>query len=244
MLMLTFSISPVLAWGVTAPHGLDGVNLLRGGNYRFACLVYTYGIDEPVSIDFAFENIDPLEVIWDPSPPFLQPGNVRVSYTFNISVPNDAPVGEYYIMMWVRGIDSGIHFTVWVVGPPDLQVLLPEDVTYITSCVPLNFTVDTETNWLGYSLDNEPNVTIAGNTTIQGLSDGSHHVTVYATEPVLFSQGASEKVFFTVRSNTPVGGEWTPTNGLQLSAPLISLVATVAIAVSFVGVRRVKKRQD
>ena len=40
----------------------------------------------------------------------------------------------------------------------------------------------------------------------------------------------------------PVGGEWAPTNMLQLIVP--SLTLTMAIAASFVGIKRIKKRQD
>lgn len=42
----------------------------------------------------------------------------------------------------------------------------------------------------------------------------------------------------------PVGGITVPTNKVQRLTPLTSLAVTVAIAASFVGIRRIKKRQD
>jgi len=44
---------------------------------------------------------------------------------------------------------------------------------------------------------------------------------------------------------TPVGGEWIPINKLQMMAPLIgwASLATILTA-TFIGVKRIKKRQD
>jgi hypothetical protein len=42
----------------------------------------------------------------------------------------------------------------------------------------------------------------------------------------------------------PVGGEWVPMNKLELLAPWTGLALTIAIAASFVWVRRIKKRQN
>jgi len=61
----------------------------------------------------------------------------------------------------------------------------------------LSFTVGKETSWLGYSLDNQANVTISGNTTITGLSEGSHSLIVYANSTA-GNMGASQTVNFAV----------------------------------------------
>jgi hypothetical protein len=116
--------------------------------------------------------------------------------------------------------------------------LSPENVTYTASSVPLNFTVDTPTSWIGYSLDGEANVTIAGNNTLSGLTDGSHTIVVYATEPLLSSEGISGLMHFTVRSTIPIGGEWVPINTSQILAPLMtSIVLMTILTTSFVYVR-------
>jgi hypothetical protein len=61
----------------------------------------------------------------------------------------------------------------------------------------LSFTVDSEARWVGYSLDNQANVTVTGDVVLGDLSFGSHNVTVYA-EDAAGNMGASETLFFTV----------------------------------------------
>lgn len=78
-----------------------------------------------------------------------------------------------------------------------IMVLSPENVTYSATSVPLNLVVSGPVSWLGYSLDLQSTVILAGNTTLNDLSPGMHSVTVYGNT----TQGVtafSETVFFTV----------------------------------------------
>jgi len=61
----------------------------------------------------------------------------------------------------------------------------------------LSFNVDTQTSWVGYSLDNQANVTVNGDVVLKVLSAGAHIVTVYA-EDTAGNKGASETLYFTV----------------------------------------------
>jgi hypothetical protein len=61
----------------------------------------------------------------------------------------------------------------------------------------LNFTVDEEAIWVGYSLDNQANVTVSDEPCLGDLSFGSHNVTVYA-EDAVGNMGASETLFFNI----------------------------------------------
>ncbi|MCW4007225.1 MAG: hypothetical protein NWF09_00835 [Candidatus Bathyarchaeota archaeon] len=61
----------------------------------------------------------------------------------------------------------------------------------------LSFTVDTEASWVGYSLDNQANVTITGDIILGDLPFGPHNVTIYANDTA-GNMGASETLFFTV----------------------------------------------
>jgi parallel beta-helix repeat protein len=81
-------------------------------------------------------------------------------------------------------------------GAPQVTLLSSENGTYVGS-FPLNFTVNKPAAWLGYSLDGEANVTVAGNITLSGLATGLHNLTVYATD-VYGTTGASETVTFTI----------------------------------------------
>jgi len=81
--------------------------------------------------------------------------------------------------------------------PPKISVLSPVNQEFNESSVPLCFTVDKQVNWTGYSLDGQDNVTITANTTMSGLTNGLHNVTVYA-EDMFGNEGASETIAFTV----------------------------------------------
>ena len=61
----------------------------------------------------------------------------------------------------------------------------------------LSFTVDEEAGWVGYSLDNQANVTVTNDVVLGDLPIGSHNVTVYA-EDTAGNIGASEPFFFSV----------------------------------------------
>jgi len=81
--------------------------------------------------------------------------------------------------------------------PPTISILSPRNTTYTTSSVPLNFTVNVLTSWIGYSLDGQANVTVSGNTTLTGLSGGIHSVTVCAND-TSGNMGSSDQVCFTI----------------------------------------------
>jgi len=83
--------------------------------------------------------------------------------------------------------------------PPTISIVSPENKTYPVEDVPLTFTVSEPTSWIGYSLDGQANITIAGNTTLTGLSDGMHSLVVYASD-IAGNMGSSDMVYFTVQT--------------------------------------------
>jgi hypothetical protein len=80
---------------------------------------------------------------------------------------------------------------------PNVTLLLPDNDVFNTSDVQLDFVVDRPVSQIEYCLDGKANVTIVGNTTLSGLPNGYHNVTVYAMDEA-GKTGASETVFFTV----------------------------------------------
>ncbi|MEM2099200.1 MAG: kelch repeat-containing protein [Candidatus Bathyarchaeia archaeon] len=83
------------------------------------------------------------------------------------------------------------------------RVVSPEaNKTYVGSEIQLMFTLGKTASWLGYSLDAQDNVTMSGNTTITGLADGLHNLTVYAKDE-FGNTGNSETIFFTVAEPFP-----------------------------------------
>jgi hypothetical protein len=66
--------------------------------------------------------------------------------------------------------------------------------------LPLNFTFDSSTDWIGYSLDGALNVTLMGNITLADLSCGSHKLIVYANN-TLGNMGVTEVTFEVKQQN-------------------------------------------
>ncbi|MCW4046629.1 MAG: Ig-like domain-containing protein [Candidatus Bathyarchaeota archaeon] len=93
--------------------------------------------------------------------------------------------------------NSTVYFTISDRKPPAISDLSVENKTYSQNSLPLNFTTDQPTSWIGYCLDGEANVTIAGNATLTGLLEGSHNITVYANDTA-GNMGASKTVTFTI----------------------------------------------
>jgi len=87
--------------------------------------------------------------------------------------------------------------------PPKISVLSPVNQEFNESSVPLSFTVDKQTVWMGYSLDGQETVTVTGNTTLVGLSWGLHNVTVYAKD-LLENTGSSDTIWFSITEPFPI----------------------------------------
>jgi len=93
---------------------------------------------------------------------------------------------------------SNMDFLPLVRGPPlEISILSPENITYTTRSVDLIFTTNRPTSWVGYSLDNQENVTITGNTTLTDLIDGTHSIIVHAND-TYGNTVSSDKIYFTI----------------------------------------------
>lgn len=86
--------------------------------------------------------------------------------------------------------------------PPVISILSPQNITCPMSSILLNFTVNEAADWMGYSLDNQANATIPGNTTIP-VSEGRHTLVVFVNDTA-GNMGASDTVWFTVDASPPI----------------------------------------
>jgi hypothetical protein len=137
----------------------------------------------------------------------------------NLSVPlTNIPDGNHSIIVAATGIGSEFYIFNWYIfhtsgrasvqftidsSSPSVTLLSLENKTYETPDIALNFTVNEQASHVAYSLDGQKNATIAGNTTLPGLADGAHNVTIYATDEA-GNIGASETVYFSVEVPQPV----------------------------------------
>jgi hypothetical protein len=143
--------------------------------------------------DVALENSTRLTIEWtDPYDPRFD----RLPTILGNTIYMVDPYWFYnWPSNWVYAITTVYNETIWknaligymdelkpsIIGPA-IRVLSPEWKEYTTSSVPLIFTVDEPTDWIGYSLDGQANVTITGNTTLTELSIGWHNIMVYAND--------------------------------------------------------------
>jgi N-acetylneuraminic acid mutarotase len=113
--------------------------------------------------------------------------------------------------------------------PPTVHVVSPENTDYTSGNVSLAFTVNKQALWMGYSLDGQETITITGNTTIAGLTNGLHNITVYAKD-TFENRGMSETIYFSVAQPEPTEPE--PTEApLFTTTDLAIIIATIAVAV-------------
>jgi hypothetical protein len=144
---------------------------------------------------------------------------------------SNIPVIDYSYLRFEVAADS-----------PELVVLsLKQHETYDMGDLPLDFAVSTPVSWVGYSLDGQDNVTVAGNVTLAGLSDGEHTVTVYARDSAR-NFGASETVTFTVAQASSTK-QLTAANTVAPSTAIIASAATISFGLVAFFLRRKKRSQ-
>jgi hypothetical protein len=178
---------------------------------------------------------EPVDLSYPLDSPFCVLENGVANFTFdfyglpdgNHSISIQAVgIGDYVesgyriFFFLINSSPSLVLFTVDTIAPA-ISVLSMENQTYTSADVPLSFAVNETTSQTAYSLDGQENVTaVAGNTTLTGLPNGVHNVTVYAHD-LAGNIGASETVTFTVAEEP----EPFPTAPVAAAS-----VATVAVA--------------
>jgi nitrous oxidase accessory protein len=88
------------------------------------------------------------------------------------------------------------------ITPPTISILSLENMSYPIGNLSLTFTASEPTSWIGYSLDGQENITVAGNTVLVGLFVGSHYLTVYANDTA-GNTGISETIYFRIETPFP-----------------------------------------
>jgi len=111
-----------------------------------------------------------------------------------------AYIRDSFVHMFSINGSSSVSFTVDVA--PSFSTLSLENKTYDISDVPLIFTLSEPVSQLTYSIDGKENVTISGNTTLTGLANGDHNITLYAKDEN-GNTGVSETIYFNVEVPFP-----------------------------------------
>jgi hypothetical protein len=141
--------------------------------------------------------------------------NAITDFYYNMNLTG-IPEGKHYITVhaveWGAYIDSlfvhmfsingssSVKFA--IDASPSVSVLSLVNKTYDLSDVPLDFTVSEPVSQMAYSLDGKENISISGNTTLTGLANGDHNLTIYA-EDETGNIGVSETIYFSVEMPEP-----------------------------------------
>lgn len=149
-----------------------------------------------------------------------------------------------------------INYNVIEAAPFKLQILSPLNQTYRESSIPLSIATVREVITMSYSLDGNINATFNGNTTLTGLADGMHHISVYAIDSNNYTY--TQIITFTVlhTSQTPTSTQTstrqptleptsTPNNTQSENfTPLLITVGLVIVAVVVLSsIVYIKKRR-
>jgi hypothetical protein len=81
------------------------------------------------------------------------------------------------------GSSNTVFFSVDTL-PPIIDILLPQNQSYDSTDIQLTFSVNENVTYLAYRLDGQEKQAIAGNVTLAALANGSHTLTLYATDEV------------------------------------------------------------
>jgi hypothetical protein len=153
---------------------------------------------------------------------------IFLQYNFNVT---DIPFGEHSIWITASGsanfiknnqiipeyvcfLTSTLCVNFSVRNSPIITFPSAQNLTVTNSSFPLNFTVDHPVQEITYSLDGQKSLPINGNTTLTGLANGPHNVTVSATDASAY-KGISDILYFYV--DTP-------------ESPFVPLAVALAIA--------------
>jgi len=205
-----------------------------------------FWIVNPTEVHVVYEARGAVEL------PVLSDGSHRVTVSIECSVdiyggnaPSGpfkptTPNGTHFVATWADTVYFTIDSNASTQDPPLTLDSTPpiifglslQDRVYTAPDVPLNFTVNEATSRLTVSLDGNDNVTIAGNTTLTGLSVGAHNLTVYAWDAA-GNVGASKTIHFYVADppSAPIQPiEPIPTASVDGVAPSLVVTSSVAAA--------------
>ena len=192
-------------------------------------------------------HLDPIgaEVAWPNATSnvfdFIPPINgtyevyVRVTDAENQTVCH--PVG---FGLWVYVLPSVESFA--PLNQPTLLLLTPENVTYQTSEIPLNFTVDHPLAKINYSLDDQANNTINGNTTILSTPNGVHSLTLNVEDFAGMCTSATTQFTVDAEQVSALNPANQPSEPIAVW-PLIAVVVLAAAIAGGLAFGVIKKRE-
>jgi hypothetical protein len=133
-----------------------------------------------------------------------------------------------------------VNFYIDAAAAPNISILSPQNETYTTSDIPLNFTLNEQATNISYSLDGNNSIAINGNTTLTGLSIGEHNLTIQAQDAA-GNIGTSQRADFFITNPTPTSSPLAkPSQKTYIAPAIVVLAAASSLAI----VVYLKKRRN
>jgi hypothetical protein len=147
----------------------------------------------------------------------------------------ELPDGSHHLVVYAiyperSGVPSfaDVYFAIDTT-PPTIWNVSVENRTYDSTNVTLNFNLNEAASQISYNLDNQANVTLAGNSTLTSLTEGSHMLIVYAKDEV-GNTATFGPVKFTVRLSKPTSDADITLDVVPLAAVSVVIVVFIAAA--------------
>jgi len=132
-----------------------------------------------------------------------------------------------------------VYFT--VVSPVSL---LMENKAYNTTEIPLSFHINGTASQIAYNIDNQANMTITGNTTLTGLTEGTHTITVY-TNDTSGQLTNFDSATFTVNTPSPSQDpSMSPNPEVLLLILLLALALTATATILYLRKKRTQRAEN
>jgi hypothetical protein len=126
--------------------------------------------------------------------------------------------------------------------PPSIMILSPENKAYpLGGNISLTYIVDDTIRSLDYSINDQPNAALTGNSTIIGLPEGNHTLKIYAHDGLGNIETAETE--FTIGEETRSAGEPLPTSLIIEITLIVVIVAIVGFILGTKTNQRKNKQQ-
>jgi hypothetical protein len=125
-----------------------------------------------------------------------------------------------------------VYFAINDDVPPVITNLSITNGNYSLNNLTLSFTTDKPTSWVGYNLDGAENQTIDGNTTLTGLTNGSHTLTIYFND-TLGNMATSGGINFNVDIPPPTEHSTASLMTMEVGTSASAVVEAILLVVIF-----------
>jgi hypothetical protein len=193
----------------------------------------TYNIDKMIPIEFAVNRT--AQIV---SMGFTLDNQLNVTVAGNTTVYGPLSDGTHKLKVYsifsdILPVSSTVYFTVDTT-PPKVSILSLQNKEYNQSSIPLFFAVNESTALITYVLDGKV-FTVDGNTTLTGLQNGNHTITIYATDKA-GNVGTSETINFKVNEPLP------PQLALTIVPPMVIVLVAGLFLLIFCRKRNQSKK--